>query len=426
MQIKKFLDKVCSEIKYKSIRNEIYEELESHIEEIKQEYTMIGKSNQEIEDKVIEQMGDPIQIGKELNKIHHPKFDFELLFLVMILISFGMLVAFTRAKNLGSDMVAVDSIHNFILYVFIGATLGGIIYFIDYNKILKYSSYIYLLATFIILATFFSGFNINGVRHISLGIANFTPDVISLPLYIIAYVGFLQEDDKRKAIIKILIACAISIILLISLNLILSAIILASVCLTIVIINIYNSNKGKMCYLLSLIVLVTFLLILFSTYCYQYNINKIESVNLQTEAQIIIKNAKIFGKSEFAKTGLEIFDKSTNYTLLSALANYGWIVSIGMMIFVTLFDIKIITNTFKIKDKYGKFLIIGIANMFIIQTLLHILVNFGVKMNSNIYLPLISWGGINLIVNICLVSLLFSIYRKKDVFINKKKIFVGN
>ena len=39
MDIKNFLDKVCGEIKYRPVRKGICEELKSHIQEIKEEYT---------------------------------------------------------------------------------------------------------------------------------------------------------------------------------------------------------------------------------------------------------------------------------------------------------------------------------------------------------------------------------------------------
>ena len=65
LQTKEFLDKVCEQIKYKPIRNEISKELEDHIQEIKEEYLQEGIQENEAEEKAIIQMGVAEEIGKK-------------------------------------------------------------------------------------------------------------------------------------------------------------------------------------------------------------------------------------------------------------------------------------------------------------------------------------------------------------------------
>ena len=64
MNIKNFLEIVCNEIKYKPIKQEISQEIESHIKEIKEDYIECGMKEQEAEEKAIEQMGNAEEIGK--------------------------------------------------------------------------------------------------------------------------------------------------------------------------------------------------------------------------------------------------------------------------------------------------------------------------------------------------------------------------
>ena len=83
----------------------------------------------EAEEKAVEGMGEAEDIGKKLNKVHKPKLDWKLLILVIILISFGIVVAFLHNEN------AINSkIENTIFYVIIGSVLGIAIYFFDYRK----------------------------------------------------------------------------------------------------------------------------------------------------------------------------------------------------------------------------------------------------------------------------------------------------
>ena len=78
MQIKEYLKSVCEQIKYKPIREEISKEIEVHIFDLKQEYINDGIKEDIAEEKAIEQMGNPEEIGKKLNQIHKPKLDLQL------------------------------------------------------------------------------------------------------------------------------------------------------------------------------------------------------------------------------------------------------------------------------------------------------------------------------------------------------------
>ena len=86
MNVKDFLNTVSNQIKYKPVREIITEELEEHIDEIISENTTNGLSEGLAEEIAIRQMGNPIQIGKNLNKIHKPKMDWITLILTLILI----------------------------------------------------------------------------------------------------------------------------------------------------------------------------------------------------------------------------------------------------------------------------------------------------------------------------------------------------
>lgn len=58
LNTKEFLDNVCKEIKYKPANKTISDELESHIEEIKEENICKGMSVEEAEKSAVKQMGD--------------------------------------------------------------------------------------------------------------------------------------------------------------------------------------------------------------------------------------------------------------------------------------------------------------------------------------------------------------------------------
>lgn len=125
LQIKEFLNTVCEQIKYKPIRNSISEELENHIEESKENYIEEGMQEEEAEEKAITQMGNAEEIGKNLNKIHKPKLNWKLLIILIVLLGFGFLVAFTRASNIVTDGYDTENvIERYICALIAGSILA--------------------------------------------------------------------------------------------------------------------------------------------------------------------------------------------------------------------------------------------------------------------------------------------------------------
>ena len=131
----------------------------------------------------------------------------------------------------------------------------------------------------------------------------------------------------------------------------------------------------------------------------------------------IINSAKMFGEAQYQTEAINLFDEGTDFAFISILAHYGWIASIAIILAVTLLSIKLILNAIKIKDNYGKLLIIGISSMFILQSIFNILMNMNLWIDSSLNLPFVSYGRTNLIINMMSLALILSIYRKKDVML---------
>lgn len=131
--------------------------------------------------------------------------------------------------------------------------------------------------------------------------------------------------------------------------------------------------------------------------------------------ELIINSAQNIGEAEDMSNAIEIFDEGTNFAFISILAHYGWIITISMVITIVILSLKLIINSVKIKDIYGKLIIIGISSMFIMQSLFNILMNLNMGIEANFNIPFVSYGRIELIINMLSVSIILSIYRRKDI-----------
>lgn len=231
MNTKEFLDNVCSNIKYKPASNQIKEELKTHIDEVKEEKIDEGYSAKEAEGLAVNQMGNAKEIGRKLNKIHRPKLDWGTLILVIVLIFLSgsymkfmpsnFYNAFHEKNVLGLNDIITAKVEC-VMFVFAVSFAIGL-YFLDYRKICKHSKALYIVATVLNIIAYLRGFRANG--NLIYGLWPFTsvaPTVISIPLYIIAFAGFINDiNNKRKLnsnIAKIIILGIISVITSLMIN----------------------------------------------------------------------------------------------------------------------------------------------------------------------------------------------------------------
>mgnify|MGYP001625142557 CR=1 FL=1 len=432
MKINTFLDSVCNEIRYKPIRKDIAEELRNHINEIKQEYIDKGLESNQAEDKAVEQMGNPKEIGFKLNKIHKPRLDWKLLIIMIIVLGFSLLVSFTRAKS------------------------NVICYFVDYRKLIKHSNKLFIIASLSIIFSIIFGANLSGVSHFRIGSYMFSPSVIAMPLYILSFVGFLENINKESKvkvkflnekvninIIKIIISSIFSLYLL---SLIPSRVTAFIVCLTYLIlttIKLLQINKNikrniGLLWGVPVVLILISIIIMTNSPLGLFRFNRIATAfNPESDPNgagwiginqnLIINSAQLVGESEDMSNALNIFDEGTNYAFISLLAHYGWIISGAMILIIVLLSIKLIINAIKVKDVYGKNIIIGIATMFILQSICNILMNFNLGIQADFNIPFISYGGANLITNMICVALVFSVYRRKNIILksNEMKISIS-
>lgn len=453
MQIKEFLDSVCEQIKYKPIRKNISEELQNHIEESKENYIKEGLEEQIAEEKAIKQMGEAQEIGKKLNKIHRPKLDWKLLLILMILLCFSGLVVLIKSRNdielFGAEG---ESIKKFVTFVIIGIVVSIPIYFINYTKIKKYSNLLYLLATLSIIWALLFGSFVNGKPYIYLHLMTIAPEIVAIPLYIVAFIGFISKSKRENKIelkytkirinmdlVKIIGLSILSLVLLELIPSITSVWTLGLIYMilgTAKILQVKENKIKNMVKLWGSVILIGIFILMQILTSNPYILNRlIASINprndatgdgwIAVERKSIIESAKLWGEAENTSNAIDLFDEGTNFAFISVLAHYGWIVSIGIVLAIITFSIKLILNAIKIKDNYGKLLIIGLSSMFILQSIFNILMNLNLWIEAGFYLPFISYGGGSLVINMMSLTFILAIYRKKDIIMIQNKTLVN-
>lgn len=145
----------------------------------------------------------------------------------------------------------------------------------------------------------------------------------------------------------------------------------------------------------------------------------------------------MFHNSNFIGTGnlgLEYLDKlpckDTDYLLINLIYRYGWISFVLIILPIGIFLTQLIRLSLKQKSVIARLINLSILGTFTMQVVLYIAVNFGVLSLNTLTLPLISYGGTSLTINMILIGIMLSVFKSgalvrdnwKNLKYQKKKI----
>ena len=97
--VRGYLDAVEAQIRWKRARTVSARELETHLEDQQEEFLAEGHPPEEAERLAVEDMGDPVAVGADLDRLHRPRPQWGMLGLTLALLLVGgwLRYALTRA-----------------------------------------------------------------------------------------------------------------------------------------------------------------------------------------------------------------------------------------------------------------------------------------------------------------------------------------
>lgn len=200
-----YLEKLLSQIRCKKARPYIAEEIREHIECQIADNLSEGMTYEEAEKNAVADMGDPVEVGISLDRIHKPKVAWKLLVIVGILSLFGILLQQSILSQPGYQELETwrqevyrYTTEGFVSCIVIGFLLMCVIYFLDYTLIAKYSRFIgvFILILGGLRLTGFFGVDINGVGN-WVGFGMFRVSITSLMMFYVPMYGAILYKYKN-------------------------------------------------------------------------------------------------------------------------------------------------------------------------------------------------------------------------------------
>lgn len=135
--LEEYIQTVSSQIRIAGIRPYIVRELKDHIQDEQEAIMAAGQMSEEDAMRLaIKQMGDPVEVGEQLNQIHRRSFPWrESVAVVLLLVSTVPVVA--ALSSLTADISGVDAMRQQIMNIIVMLAVAFLCCTIDYSRLVK-------------------------------------------------------------------------------------------------------------------------------------------------------------------------------------------------------------------------------------------------------------------------------------------------
>ncbi|AND06681.1 FtsW/RodA/SpoVE family cell cycle protein [Bacillus thuringiensis] len=413
----RFLKEVTNHIKSKEAKDLVATELDFHLKQTKNMWIEKGLSEEVAEDKAVEQMGSPIKLGQELNKLHKPKVDWFLIGLLVAAMGLGFLpvIAFGYTN---------DVIMNKVIFVILGVVTAFGMILIDYRKLERMGGLFYTIGVLILLMLYcFPNASLTGEPLIKIGPIEIDC-LIAVPFFFLAWASFFNNSRLKVMHLVVLYLFSLYLFLIVST---LSSIF---VYMTMVFVMLWWSKLGKKTALIITIVPICLFIIRASvSWSSGYHLDRILGyLNPESDAggagfmyirlKEVMSSAGWFGTSGDTKF---IPAADTDFVFASLTYYYGYWLALVLIFVLSLFVARLIVISYKINDRYGKLLLAGGVTLFVFQFIYNVGMILGLLPHAAISLPFISYGLTPTVFHALIMGIVLSVYRRKDISIRMRK-----
>ena len=428
-----YIETLLEQIREKKAHPYIKKEIEAHIEDRTLSYEYEGISHEKAQKKAIDQMGDPIITGEQLNKIHAAKKPYDMLCIAFFLTVFGIVMQAIIFKEIDNLVVRNTYLLNTIIYNLLGFIIIALILFQDYTLFIKKIYWIYALYLIVfVLLNISQGGNYARARVIS---------YYSCMIYPIIFTGFLYLVRKKgiRGILRITLLSfmTLAILLLTQNNICLSGVLEAIACCLIVLsVAILNGvMKGKKYQMLSIIwtpaiVIPSFILIDIlgrgGRYFHlaEYQLIRIDAIlhpsrytdssnYILTRMRNAVSNLTLSGNQELPFPAENTL--FSDYVMTSIFSYFGIIIGSFILLLIGLFLLKGIRVTLEQKNEIGILLGTICCVSLAFRIIIYVISNLGIPFISAPSIPFLTYGLSSALINGIFIGILLSVYRNTNI-----------
>lgn len=438
-----YLKILTDQIRCTMARPEVARELGDHIEDQTRAFMSEGMSRQEAEKAAVKEMGNPVETGVELDKIHCPKMPWGMITMIIVLSVLSCIFQYLLNResiNAGGDGYSMERQILFTLFG-IFAMIG--VCFADYTRIAVRARELMLgLILLIILGRRFFGLTSNGAdRWIAIpggmAVNVLLLLMLTVPLYAAILYGYRGKGWSVlwKGVLWMAPGCWIAV----RCSSIWMACVLFLAYLAMLGLAVWHGwyrMPGKavfvgICAAAVLLPIAAAVLILFYGDDYQksrllFYLSPLTGAGPQdmisyamVYVREILGNSRLVGAGEAMVPDVSFLPELSDFLLVGVARYYGVLAAVllaGILLFLLLRFLRI---SLRQKNQLGMLMGTGCAAVFLIEAVFYFMNNSGVMYLGN-YCPFFSYGGTGTIVMYILLGILLSICRYRNTAPERK------
>lgn len=432
--MEEYLKTLLEQVRCKKAHPAIEREIRGHIEEQRKKNREAGMEEEEAARLAILDMGDPVEAGVELDRIHKPRTAWDLIFVMALisLASFGIHLAI----GLGAGEAGSFSQGGYILraacFVGFGFLLMLLVCRLDYSVFARHARW--MAGLFLAVMTFFvaTGVVVNGQAawmmeggvRISLSYAMF----LYVPLY--GAVLYRYRGSGFGGLLQIFFFTGYPVWLALRIpraSLAVQMLLLLSAMLTVAVRKDWYLIPKKIFLgaYWGIVALapcgLTFYLVKSTKLVPSYQQERIESF-LNGTARDYVANllseyrakCRLFGPSGMQVAGF-LPEYNSDYILTFLSSCYGMAAAVLICLLVGFAAVRACRIAFRQSNQLGMMTGLGSGLALLLNTFLNMAENFGLLPRTATFLPFFSYSGTGMAVSYILIGIALSVYRHKDI-----------
>lgn len=427
-----YIDILSEQVRCKKALPIVVKELEAHIDDQKKAFMSEGMTEREAEEAAVREMGDPVSVGVDMDRIHRPKMNWRIILMITIVSLAGLGLQWYMTVSITD--VALPFLYNPVRYLFY--TIAGVVVmvavcYVDYTRIAYRAKELLIIYYIFLIVSVLSGPTVNGANYAGIWFLGIHFDVrmsvfLFIPLYcavVYSYEGQGYQGLLKAVLITIpqMLICGI-----------MEAFLMIPILAIILSVAVYKKYfKVAVKKMVAAIWGVTVLLpiicvmgIMRSGAPYQAMRLKVmmnpEKYAMEEGYQFwvirkLLQGSKLIGRNpNVLEVSGQVPDNPS--LILAYITSYYGVLAAGLVIGMILFVIlRLAKLSVRQKNRLGSLIGIGCTAAVVIHIIMYVLVNMGVIISGYVYCPFITYGGTGIIFMDITFGIMLSIYRYQNV-----------
>lgn len=419
-----FIKTLTDQMRCAKARDGVAREMSAHIIDQVDAYEQSGMEHEKAVEKAVRGMGDPVEIGVSMDRIHRPQIDWKMLLLTFMLSIAGL---FCMMPVYGAEQVLFGQ----GLFMLVGFAVIAVVYFIDYSVIGRIGAAAYIIMTIF----FWIGRNYMCVIN-----GRIPAMSILVYLYVPVFAGILYQMRMKGygAVIMGLVVIGATCFAITYFSATLWVVVNIGFSMLVMLLaairkGMFGENKKRMTTIVAataILSMVAMVLRISTSWRWEsFRVMRLEAFfhrDQYREGAGYIYNVigDILGNARFVGTGSSEYVDQLDFALvldsglvpLCSVYAYGMIFGILLLILLTVLVFRAVKIVYNQKNQLGFLVSMACLLVIFLNGLEGTLVNVGLFPYTSVIIPFLTRGGSATLVYSVLIGLLLGVHRYEKVY----------